>query len=119
QEQSLKSGGGDGTYFDMTVVDAKIAASEARTDTKFAQVLARLDNIEKSTHGIKTTTILTGIAAVGVTVAVIAFGASQFGNGVMVTSAAVQDAAAAKRISEENASELRALRQEISSFMQA
>lgn len=42
EKRSLKSGGGDGTFEGMEVVDAKIAAAEARTDTKFAEVLGEL-----------------------------------------------------------------------------
>ena len=48
-----------------------------------------------------------------------AFGASQFGNGVMVTSAAVQDAAEAKRISEQNAADLAKLREDMSKLVEA
>lgn len=115
----LKSGDGGGTYSDMSIIDAKIAAAEARTDAKFVEVLAELHAIKDTTKGTKTTIILTAIAAVGVAVGVMALGASQFGNGVMVTSAAVQDSAAAKRIAEENAAEVRALRNELGTFIQA
>lgn len=115
---NLKSGGGGGTFDNMSVIDAKIEAAEARTDTKFAQVLARLDAIEKSTSGLRLNVWLAAATALGLAVAAMAFGASQFGNGVMVTSAAVQDAAEAKRIAQENADEVRALRQDITTFMQ-
>lgn len=116
---SLKSGDGDGTSGDMSIVDAKIAAAEARTDTKFAQVLARLDAIERSTSGLRLNVWLAAATALGLGIAAMAFGASQFGNGVMVTSAAVQDAAEAKRLSQENTAELKRLSDQIQSFIQA
>lgn len=118
-QEALQFGGGGGTSGSMDAVDAKIAAAEARTDTKFTQVLARLDNIEHSTRGTKTTVIVTAIAAVGVAVGVMAFGASQFGNGIMVTTAAVTDAAEAKRIAVENAAEVKGLREDFSAFVKA
>lgn len=117
--ERLKTGGGDGTSGDMSLVDAKIAAAEARTDTKFAQVLARLDAIEKSTSGLRLNVWLAAATALGLGIAAMAFGASQFGNGVMVTSAAVQDAAEAKRLSQENTAELKRLSDQIQSFIQA
>lgn len=56
-------------------VDAKIAASEARTDSKFASVITRLDYIivrmdklEAEMAGVKKTMILTGISTVLATV---------------------------------------------------
>lgn len=115
----LKSGGGGGTSDGMSIVDAKIAAAEARTDTKFAQVLARLDAIEKSTSGLRLNVWLAAATALGLGVAAMSFGSSQFGNGVMVTTVAVQDSAEAKRIAQENASEVRAMRQELGALIQA
>lgn len=38
ENRSLKHGGGDGTSSGMDSVDAKIAAAEARTDTKFTEL---------------------------------------------------------------------------------
>lgn len=56
-------------------VDAKIAASEARTDSKFASVITRLDylivrmdKLEAEMAGVKKTMILTGISTVLATV---------------------------------------------------
>lgn len=117
---SLKMGGGDGTSGGMSeIVDAKIAASEARTDAKFVQVLARLESIEKSTQGLRLNTWLAAATALGLAIAAMALGAAHFGNGVMVTTAAVHDAAAAKRVAIENAEEVRALRQDISALIQS
>lgn len=101
QEQSaLKFGGGGGTFDSMDLVDAKIAASEARTDAKFSEMIgqlstmraelggkldtmnARSEHVEKSTAGIKTTVIVTAIAALGLTVAIMAFGSQWFGLGM-------------------------------------
>lgn len=96
----LQQGGGGGTFDGMEIVDAKIAAAEARTDTKFAQLMGelatmraeingRLDglgtkvqHVENSTAGIKTTVIVTAIAALGLTVAVMAYGSQWFGLGM-------------------------------------
>lgn len=115
----LQFGGGGGTYNGMDVVDAKIAAAEARTDTKFAQVLSRLDSIEKSTSGLRLNTWLAMATGVGLALAAMAFGATNFGNGIMVTTAAIQDASDAKRIAAENAAEVKALRTDIQGVIQA
>ncbi len=117
QDASLKSGDGGGTYTGMSIIDAKIAAAEARTDTKFAQVLARLDAIEKSTSGLRLNVWLAAATALGLGIAAMAFGASQFGNGIMVTTASVQEAMETKRIAQENADEVRALRSDFSAFI--
>lgn len=81
-------------------IDAKIAGSEARIDTKFAQLLgelttmraeikgsldtvsARVEHVEKATAGVKTTVIVTAIAAMGLTVAIMAYGSQWFGLGM-------------------------------------
>lgn len=122
----LQSGGGGGTFEDMSIVDAKVAAAEARTDTKFAGLKGsldlmneRLDNIQAATNGVRLNIWLAAATALGLGIAAMAFGSSQFGNGVMVTTAAVRDAADAKRIAQENANEVRALRNELGAFIQA
>lgn len=122
----LQHGGGGGTYGGMDIVDAKIAAAEARTDTKFAGLKGsldlineRLDNIERATNGVRLNVWLAAATALALGIAAMAFGASQFGNGVMVTSVAVQDASEAKRLAEENASEVKAMRQDLGQFIQA
>ncbi len=85
----LHGGGGGGTFDGMSEVDAKIEAAEARTDTKFEKLLGelklinqRMDSIERSTSGTKTTIIVTAIAALGLTVAIMAFGSQWFGLGM-------------------------------------
>lgn len=87
--KELKGGGGGGTFEGMEVVDAKIAAAEARTDTKFAELLGELrlinqqiDHVEKSTGGLRSTVIGTGIGVVAVAIAVMAYGAQWFGIGM-------------------------------------
>lgn len=100
QSAVLQDGGRDGTSDNMDVIDAKIAAAEARTDAKFAEMIgqlstmraeingrldtmnARAEHVEKSTAGIKTTVIVTAIAALGLTVAIMAFGSQWFGLGM-------------------------------------
>lgn len=87
--EGLSSGGGGGTFDVMGLVDAKIAASEARSDTKFAELLGelrlmnqRLDHVERSTSGMRSTVIGTGIGVVAVVIAVMAYGAQWFGVGM-------------------------------------
>lgn len=110
--------GGPPTGGDMSIIDAKIAASEARTDTKFAQVLARLDNIDERTKGLKANIWLATATAIGLVFAALAFGVGQFGNGVMVTTATIQDSVQARKIAEDNAAEVRALREDFGTLNQ-
>lgn len=74
-------------------IAARLEAMEARSDTKFAQFLGemrtgfavidtRLNSLERSTAGTKMTIIGTGIGAVAVIVAVLAYGQTWFGIGV-------------------------------------
>lgn len=88
----LKSSGGGGTFEGMSEVDAKIAAAEARTDTKFAQLMGELRVIEGATRGIKTTVVGTGIAAVALVVAIFTWGSQMFGVGMDAQSIADQAA---------------------------
>ncbi|MGK8640344.1 hypothetical protein ACRS7F_13305 [Brucella anthropi] len=94
----------------MSEVDAKIAAAEARTDTKFAQVMgelatmradfngkfdtlgARLDHVEKSTSGIRLNIWLAAATAVGLVVGIFSWGTSMFGVGMDAQSVADQSA---------------------------
>jgi len=95
-------------------IDAKIAVSEARGDTKFAELLgeikamraditgqfgvltARVEHVERSTSGLKAIIVGTGIAAVGVVIAVLAFGDQLFGLGIGASD--IANAAAQKAI---------------------
>jgi hypothetical protein len=73
----LKSGSGGGTSDGMDTVDAKIAASEARTDTKFAELRSDLkDFATKSTVWQAAATI------VAIILAAIAFGGDRFDAGI-------------------------------------
>jgi hypothetical protein len=94
-----------------TEIEAQIAASEARASTRLAEALGemrtgfadvrtgfaelrgemregfartneRLDAVERSTGGIKTTVIGTGIAVVAIVIAVLAYGQTWFGIGI-------------------------------------
>lgn len=78
----LSTGGGGGTYGGMDTVDAKIAASEARTDTKFAELRGDLKAIQHSTSGVRATVIGTGLAAVALVVGIFAWGSQMFGTGM-------------------------------------
>ncbi|MBZ5758351.1 MULTISPECIES: hypothetical protein [Rhizobium] len=85
----LQSIGGGGANGGMSEVDAKIAAAEARTDTKFAELLgelklinAKMGHLETTTNGTKMTVIVTAIAALGLTVAIMAYGGQWFSVGM-------------------------------------
>lgn len=120
--QPLHSFGGGGTSGGMDVVDAKIAVSEAKTDTKFAELRgdlakfggemgvlsAEMRNIKDSTSGVKMTVITTGIATaiaiIGLVIGVFAYGSQMFGTGLDVQIAADRAAAAVEaRYSAQNA----------------
>lgn len=73
----LKSGGGGGTFTGMDTIDAKIAASEARTDTKFEALRADLKDF--ATKGTVWQAAATVIAVV---LAAIAFGGDRFDAGM-------------------------------------
>jgi hypothetical protein len=98
----------------MSEVDAKIAAAEARTDTKFAQMMGELKVIENSTAGLKgtilVTTIGTGIAVVGLVAGIFGWGSAMFGVGMDADSIARQ---AAQKVGEQTAVELTNVRSEI------
>lgn len=92
----------------MSEVDAKIAASEARTDTKFAEMMGelrvistRLDHVEKSTSGIKSTVISTGVvtavAVLALVTAIFGWGSQMFGVGMNADSVARQAAEAVRQ----------------------
>lgn len=84
----LQPGGPGGTSGGMSdLMDAKIAAAEARTDTKFAQVLARLDHLP-TTGAIWAAAATTIISIVGIMLAIMAFGSSWFGLGMDASAAA-------------------------------
>lgn len=85
----LHGGGGGGTFGSMDAVDAKIAASEARTDTKFAELLGemrlmnqRLDHVETQTSGLRLNVWLASATAVALVVAIFGWGTSMFGVGM-------------------------------------
>lgn len=76
-EDELKHGGGGGTSGGMETVDAKIAASEARTDTKFAELRGDLKDF--ATKGTVWQAAATIIAVI---LAAIAFGGDRFDAGI-------------------------------------
>jgi hypothetical protein len=81
-------------------ITAHLGAVEARTDAKFAQLLGkidvsaaelkgeigkvatRLDGVERSTTGVKTTIVVTAVAVVAVIVGILSFGQQWFGIGL-------------------------------------
>lgn len=83
----------------MSEIDAKIAASEARTDTKFAEMMGelrlinqRLEHVENSTSGLRMNTWLAAATAVALVVAIFSWGSSMFGVGMDAQSIANQSA---------------------------
>ena len=82
-EHGLKHSGGSGTSDGMDTVDAKIAAAEARTDTKFAELRGDLkDFATKTTVWQAVGTII--VSVLGVLLAVLAFGGDRFDGGLSV-----------------------------------
>ena len=88
QTSTLPNTGGGGTLPPVDVIDAKIAAAEARTDTKFAELrgdmaerFGRLDAelAKKPSTG---ALVGTAIAIVAVLLAALAFAANRFDAGV-------------------------------------
>jgi hypothetical protein len=93
ENKTLKKGGPGGTSGGMDVVDSKIAAAEARTDTKFAEL--RGDLAKFATKG----TVWTAVGTLGGTIlavmlAVAAFGGDRFDAGMSASSAFAPFAAA-------------------------
>lgn len=94
EDARLKTGGGGGTSDGMDTVDAKIAASEARTDTKFAELRGdintqfaelRMQLAHMPSKNTLWAAVGTGAAAVlGVLLAIIAFGGDRFDAGMGV-----------------------------------
>lgn len=81
---TLKGGGPGGTLPPMDIVTAKIEAAEARTDTKFSELRSDLkDFASKSTvwKGVAST-VAAIFTAMGVILAVMAFGGDRFDAGV-------------------------------------
>ncbi|HYI39093.1 MAG TPA: hypothetical protein VE053_02115 [Allosphingosinicella sp.] len=79
ENEALKGGGGGGTSggMDRALVDAKISASEARTDTKFAKLEGKIDLlVERSTdarteaRSTRRTVVGTGLSIAALLVAV-------------------------------------------------
>ena len=83
-------------------IDAKIAAAEAPTDTKFAELRIELRGISVSLaaiEGIKSTVVLTGITSVlaigAIVIGILAFGNDRFGAGMDASALANQAASRA------------------------
>ena len=114
-----RPGDATSTPMDGDLVDAKIAASEARTDAKFAELRGdmragfsdirtefasilgeikemradiggRLDHVEKATTGLRANIWFAAIAAVGLVAAILAWGGDQFGRGLEIGRSAPQ-----------------------------
>lgn len=81
QMETLKQNSPSGTSGNMDTVDAKIAAAEARTDTKFAELRGDLKDF--ATKGTVWGAVASGVVAIlGVLVGLIAFGGDRFDAGL-------------------------------------
>lgn len=81
QQATLNPGGGGGTSGSMETVDAKIAAAEARTDTKFVQL--RSDLKDFATKGDLHKTVWGATAVIIATILALAsFGGDRFDAGL-------------------------------------
>lgn len=98
----LQGGGGGGTFDGMEVIDAKIAAAEARTDAKFAEMIGELKALRTDLHHMPSTTAMIGTMggftalAISILLAVSALSGQMFGIGMdaqQVSDRAVQSAA--------------------------
>ncbi|MFK3847898.1 hypothetical protein ACI2J5_00160 [Agrobacterium pusense] len=97
----LQGGGGGGTFDGMEVVDAKIAAAEARTDAKFAEMMGELKAMRADlSHMPSTITMIGTIGAftgvmISIVLALFALSGQMFGIGMdaqQVSERAVQTA---------------------------
>lgn len=105
--------GGGGTV-DSNVksyIDAKTEATRAQNDARFANVLARLDNLasvsdiqdtKKDIQSAKWNVWGASLAVAGLVLAVLAFGGDRFDGGVQISSVMVEQAEEAKRLAAEN-----------------
>lgn len=104
-------------------MDAKFSLSEARVEKSLAEMKAEIVGMrgDFSTAFASVPSrgfvVVTALAIVAAVIGAMALGYTQFGNGVMVTSVAVQDAQEAKRLAQENANAVEAMRTELSTFI--
>ena len=114
-ELPLRGGGGGGTFPPMETVDAKIAAAEARTDTKFSDLrrdmdkLATTADVTAGANSNRNNVWGAALTVLAILLAILAFGGDRFDAGVNAGGAlapyaeqqrardAQQDAADAKR----------------------
>ena len=80
-ELPLKHGGGGGTSGGMDAVDAKIAAAEARTDTKFAELRGDLKDFATAKE-MRNTVWGAALTLGAIILAAIAFGGDRFDAGL-------------------------------------
>lgn len=91
ENRSLKGGGPGGTSGSMDIVDSKIAASEARTDTKFAELRSDLQRFATKQ------TVWGAVGTLGgLLLAVAAFAGDRFDAGIS-TSGAIASVTAEQR----------------------
>ena len=92
-DRPLQGDAGSGTFPPMDAVDAKIAAAEARTDTKFAELRADLQGLptradmQANATSLRNNVWGAALTALAITLAVIAFGGDRFDAGMGAGSA--------------------------------
>jgi len=105
ENDALKGGGGGGTSgtMDTAIIDAKIAASEARADTKFSQVLGKLEGMDgkltrieadniRTRSTVRTSAIALGALFVSIAALLVAAISSSFNIGAKVGDVARTEA---------------------------
>ena len=106
-------------------VDGQLAASLARTDARFAEVIAELRVLESKIDGKAAYTTVWGamftgiISILGVMLAVLAFGGDRFDGGVQLTASSVEYLQDTRVQAEKNANQIDALSQQLDQIIKA
>lgn len=117
RQATLQHGGGGGTSGGMDIIDAKIAAAEARTDTKFAEVLGELKAMRSDMSHMPSTWAMVGtmggfaVVIVTVILAVMAYGGDRFDGGVAFGQGSAEAKVALDKVTSENAAQTKQIEQ--------
>lgn len=109
------NGGGDMTVDVTSYIDSKIETVRAQNDTRFEQVLAKLDVVQAAIKNVPTTatviwsTFIGAAAIIGVLLAAFTLAGDWFATGAQVTSYTVEQAVETQEIAAENAKRIEAL----------
>lgn len=117
EHNSLIGGGSGGNDGGMDLVDAKIAAAEARTDTKFAEVLGELKAMRSDMSHMPSTWAMVGtmggfaVVVVTVILAVMAYGGDRFDGGVAFGQGSAEAKVALDKVTSDNAAQTKQIEQ--------